>query len=292
MSSSGSTEPGEWEIRTSSELPLVSVITPSLNQGRFIEETIRSVAEQDYPRVEHIVVDGGSTDETRAILARRPQLQWSSEPDNGQADALRKGFAQATGTIFAWLNADDVYLPGAISAAVEALTGTGYDLVHGGWLRIDERGETLSTVAVKPLVLADLLDGRNMVAQPAAFFSRRAYEAVGGVDTRYHYAMDFDLWIKLALRFEVGEIDRPLAAFRIHDEAKSSAEPELFFPETRRIARSHGGRFFSPAFVEHQFVQHAWLWRLRMVYRLLARRQVGTLARHARAKLLGDRRTR
>jgi hypothetical protein len=164
--------------------------------------------------------------------------------------------------------------------------------VHGGWLRIDERGETLSTVAVKPLVLASLLDGYNMVAQPATFFSRRAYEAVGGVDTQYHYAMDFDLWIRLALRFEVGEIDRQLAAFRVHEEAKSSAEAERFFPETRRIARSHGGRFFSPTYVEHQCVQHPWLWRARMVYRLLARGELGALAGHARAKLLGDRRTR
>jgi glycosyltransferase involved in cell wall biosynthesis len=254
-----------------SKPPLVTVVTPSFNQGHFIEATIQSVLAQDYPRIEHIVVDGGSVDGTLATLARHDHLRWVSEPDDGQTAALRKGFAMATGTIFAWLNTDDLYLPGAVSAAVAALEETGAGLVHGGWQRIDEAGETISDVRVKKLDLARLLDGTNMVAQPAAFFTREAYEAVGGVDERYHYAMDFDLWIKLAKRFPVAEIDAPLAAFRVHDAAKSSALADEFFPETRRISRRHGGRFFSPTFIEHQFAQHPWLWRARMAYRLAAK---------------------
>jgi hypothetical protein len=191
----------------------------------------------------------------------------------------------ATGEIFAWLNADDLYLPGALSAAVEALQERGCGLVHGGWLLIDEQGETVSTVAVKRLDLPRLLDGVNMVAQPAAFFTRAAYEAVGGVDTRYQYAMDYDLWIKLAKRFAVREIDAPLAAFRVHESAKSSAQADRFWPETRRISRRHGGRRFPPGYVEHLCTRHPWLWRARMAYQLAARGELRTLWSRARAKL-------
>ena len=118
--------------------PLVSVVTPSLNQAAYIEEAILSVRKQDYPRIEHIVVDGGSTDGTLEILGRYRHLLWSSEPDEGQADALNKGFARARGTVLGWLNADDRYLPGAVSAAVAALAETGSALVHGGWRQVDE----------------------------------------------------------------------------------------------------------------------------------------------------------
>src|SRR5688572_1037654 len=103
------------------ELPLVSIVTPSLNQGRYLDEAIRSVQGQDYPRLEHVVVDGGSTDETLDVLRRHPHLRWVSEPDGGQSDAVNKGFRLARGEIFGWLNADDYYLPGAVAAAVAVL---------------------------------------------------------------------------------------------------------------------------------------------------------------------------
>ncbi len=102
-------------------MTLVSIVTPSFNQAAFLKETIRSVLDQDYPHIEHIVVDGASTDGTLAILGRYPHLRWLSEPDGGQADALNKGFLLANGAILGWLNSDDLYLPGAVSAAVEAL---------------------------------------------------------------------------------------------------------------------------------------------------------------------------
>ena len=113
------------------ELPLVSVVTPSLNQGRYLEQAIRSVVEQDYPRIEHIVVDGGSTDGiTVEVLRRHLHLRWLSEADAGQAAAINKGFRMAAGTIYTWLNSDDFLLPGAISAAVSALQATSCALVH------------------------------------------------------------------------------------------------------------------------------------------------------------------
>ena len=264
--------------------PLVSIVTPSLNQGAFIEAAIKSVLEQDYPRIEHIVIDGGSTDGTLGILGRYPLLRWVSEPDRGQSDALNKGFRMATGEIFAWLNADDLYLPGAVGAAVRELQETGCGLVHGGWRQIDETGTSLGDVAVKRLVYRDLLEVHNMVAQPSTFFTRAAFEAVGGVDTRYHYAMDYDLWLKLAERYDVREIDRTLAAFRIHDQAKSSAEADRFWPEVRRISRRHGGRFFTRGYIDYRFARHPTLWRSRMAYRFVAAGEYGELISRAAAK--------
>src|SRR5439155_12295869 len=123
---------------------------PSLNQGRYIEDTIESVLAQDYPNIEHIVVDGGSTDETVDILGRYARLRWVSEPDDGQAAALNKGFRLAHGDIFGWINADDYYLAGAVSSAVELLQESGCGLVHGGWRQIEEDGTTMRDVAPIP----------------------------------------------------------------------------------------------------------------------------------------------
>jgi glycosyltransferase involved in cell wall biosynthesis len=243
-------------VHGENDLPLVSVVTPSLNQGRFLEQAIASVAEQDYPRIEHVVVDGGSTDGTLEILARYAHLFWSSEPDEGQADALNKGFARASGTILGWLNADDLYLPGAVSAAVTALRETGSGLVHGGWRQVDERGRTIRDVPPTPFDLRRQLDHENRVAQPGTFFTREAFEAVGGLDARYRYAMDYELWLKLGKRFPVTHVDRTLAVYRYHAESKTVAEADGFAPETLHASRRHGGRFFSPIYVDQYLPRH------------------------------------
>jgi glycosyltransferase involved in cell wall biosynthesis len=251
-------------------------VTPSLNQARFIESAIVSVAEQSYPRIEHVVVDGGSTDGTLDVLQRHPAVRWISEADRGQADALNKGFAMAGGEIFGWLNADDLYLPGAVEAAVAAFD-PGVGLVHGSWRQIDEHGNAIRDVEVYPLVFEELLDRYNPIAQPAAFFTRSALEAVGGLDPRYHYAMDYDLWLKIAARFEVVGIHDRLAAFRLHDEAKTAVDADAFWPEVRRISRRHGSRFFSDMYLR----RHPWLRNAHDGYRLLAERRFGELATRA-----------
>lgn len=260
----------------------MSVVTPSLNQQRFIEETIRSVREQDYPAVEHIVVDGGSTDGTGEVLRRYPHLRWISEPDRGQADAVNKGFRMAGGDILAWLNADDVYLPGAVSAAVAELAGTGCGLVYGGWRQIDEDGSFLRDIPPEPFDYRELLEVRNMIAQPATFFTREAFEAVGGLDPDYHYAMDYDLWLKIAARFEVRTVPQVLAAFRRHAGSKSGAEAERFWPEVRRISRRHGGRFVSDMYVREQARRRPQLGRVLKGYRIIAERRYRELLDRAR----------
>jgi glycosyltransferase involved in cell wall biosynthesis len=256
--------------------PLVSIVTPSLNQGRYIEDAIESVAAQDYPRIEHIVVDGGSTDGTLDVLRRFPELRWVSEPDRGQADAIAKGFAMTRGEILAWLNADDVYLPGAVSAAVEALRTTGAALVYGSWLQIDENGRTLKEVPVAPFDYRELLEIRNMIAQPTAFFRRGAYEAVGGVDPSFHFALDYELWLKLGAKHDVATLERPLAAFRFHPDSKTVAQSSLFWRETRRASRRHGARVLSPMARRELATRHPFLLRLHPLLRA---------ARNLRAKV-------
>ena len=260
--------------------PLVSIVTPSLNQGDFVEDAIRSVVEQDYPHIEHIVVDGGSRDGTLAILERYDHLRWISEPDHGQAHALNKGFGLAAGSIFAWLNADDLYLPGAVSTAVAALQESGAALVHGGWRQIDEEGRALRDVAVVPFDLQRQLESANRIAQPGSFFTREAFLAVGGVDESYRYAMDYELYLRLGKGFPVTRVDRVLAAYRYHPTSKTIAEPKGFVAETWRASRTHGARLRSRMFLDYYLPhERPWLYRLLLAYRLIVARDLRELGR-------------
>jgi len=267
----------------SAELPLVSIVTPSLNQGRYLAATIDSVLAQDYPRIEHVVVDGGSADETLDVLRRYDHLRWVSEPDRGQAHALNKGFALSRGEILGWLNADDVYLPGAVSAAVETLRSSGCALVHGGWCQIDEQGNVLREVAPIPFDYRLQLEVRNGVSQPGSLFTRAAFDAVGGIDESYRYAMDYELWLKLGARFEVRHVDRVLAGYRLHPESKTVAEAEAFRPETWRAARSHGARLRAPLYLDYYLPRaHPNVYRLLLAWRHLRRGDLrGLVARTA-----------
>jgi glycosyltransferase involved in cell wall biosynthesis len=261
-------------------------VTPSLNQGRFLEEAIRSVADQDYPSIEHIVIDGGSRDETVAILRRYAHLRWVSEPDAGQAAAINKGFRLAQGDIFGWINADDYYLPGAVSVAVETLRQSGCGLVHGGWRQIEEDGRKIKDVAAVPFDYRRQLEVSNRVAQPGAFFTREAFEAVGGIDEKYRYAMDYELWLKLGARFEVRHVDQVLAAYRYHPTSKSVAEYEQFVAETWHASRRHGARRRSPLFVDYYLPhRHPWLYKAVCAWRFLAARYFPRLALRIRKRI-------
>ena len=264
----------------------MSVVTPSLDQGRYIEQAIESVLAQDYPRIEHVVVDGGSTDGTVDILRRYSHLDWVSEPDAGQAAALNKGFRRARGEILGWLNADDYYLPGAVTAAVAVLRESGCALVHGGWRRVGENGELLGDVSAVPFDLRRQLEVANAVAQPGSFFTRAAFEAVGCIDEGLHYAMDYELWLRLGERFDVRHVDRVLAAYRYHPRSKSVADYRRFAAETWRAGRRHGARRRSPIFLDFYLrYEHPRLHRLVVAGRAVRRGDVRGLAAGLRRRI-------
>ncbi|MEA2007831.1 MAG: glycosyltransferase family 2 protein, partial [Chloroflexota bacterium] len=198
--------------------PLVSIITPSYNQAHFLEATIRSVIAQDYPRVEHIIVDGGSTDGSLEVIERyESQLAaWVSEPDEGQTDAINKGFAMAQGEILAWLNSDDVYQPNAVSEAVEFLQKhPEVGMVYGDTNFIDEEGQTLGKFNAQQTSYQRLRRGGVYIPQPAAFWRASLWEAVGPLDPSFYFAMDYDLWVRFAKVTELRYVPRLWAKFRV-----------------------------------------------------------------------------
>jgi glycosyltransferase involved in cell wall biosynthesis len=267
--------------------PLVTVVTPSFNQARFIEETIRSVAEQDYPRIEHVVVDGGSTDGTIALLERHSGVRWVSEPDRGQSHAVNKGIGLAQGDVIGWLNADDAYLPGAVASAVAALQAqpeAGF--VYGNYVDVDQDGSELHQNRTTAFDLRVQINSRNLVPQPAAFMRRAALERVGFLDEHYDFAMDFDLWIRLGRVFPAAYADEYWAAFRYHEASKSVAHIDRFWKEQRQISRKYGGKMLSGHLRAHLLRRHATLGRLYLRAasgaRLLRARQFGELAARLR----------
>lgn len=236
------------------EWPLVSIITPSYNQGRFIEETIRSILLQGYPNLEYIIIDAGSTDETLDIIRKyEPWIaQWVSERDRGQSDAINKGFSRANGEIIAWLNSDDIYHPGAIHQAVLALMeDPDCAMIYGGCDIVHEDGSLYQRYPTRPFDLKILITAWNFIPQPATFFRRDAYRAIGEVDVNLHYSMDRDLWIRFGQRFKVKGIDPLLANIRYYDDCKTAAISREGRKERLKICRRYGGSIFSRVYRQY-----------------------------------------
>jgi glycosyltransferase involved in cell wall biosynthesis len=218
--------------------PLVSVVTPSYNALPFLRETIESVRNQDYPWIEHIVVDGNSEDGTQEVLRAYPDLIWISEADKGQSDALNKGFRRASGEIIGWLNADDNYQSGAVSVAVEYLVRhPDADLVHSDLLVIDEHSQPLGISKSRSFeLIAHLFE--NHIKQPTVFMRRSVVEALGGVDKNLHYVMDRELWLRAGRRFQMHYLDgHILAQFRKCPGTKSYEQTPLFHEEWLGVLR-------------------------------------------------------
>ncbi len=215
----------------------VSIITPSYNQAAYLEQTIRSVLGQDYPNIQYLIADGGSTDGSVDILRKyAPRLSWwVSEPDRGQADAINKGFAHATGEVIAWLNSDDMYAPGAVTSAVRALEAhPRAGLVYGRAVSITPHGRPLNDLAFSAWGVGDLA-AFNILTQPAVFVRREAWEAAGGLDASYHLLLDHHLWLRIAARYEMVGVPEVWAFARHHPAAKNVAQAEKFGQEGLRI---------------------------------------------------------
>ena len=218
--------------------PLVSIVTPSFNQAQFLEQTIRSVLEQNYSSLEYLVVDGGSTDGSIDIIRNYAGdlAWWVSEPDQGQGDAIRKGLARAGGKYIAWINSDDYYLPGAIEQAVAALEANpDWGLVYGNVLAVNETGEKINLLEYQPYQLEDLMQFQ-IIGQPAVFMRREVYEQAGGISGSYHYLLDHHLWLRMAALAPMGYIPRTWAVARFHQAAKNTAMAARFASEAQQIA--------------------------------------------------------
>lgn len=210
--------------------PRISVVTPSYNQGAFIERTIRSVLDQNYPNLEYIIIDGGSTDGTVDVIRRyEPWLSyWVSEADEGAADAIRKGFRKATGSILAYLNSDDLYLSGTLEAIAREFEQRETDVVYGHLFWIDPEDRVIGERRQTRFSAHAYLFGASDMMQPATFWTREIYQKAGGIDPSFHFAFDTDLFFRfVAKRARFRSVNRHLASFRIHPDSKSSTELDL-----------------------------------------------------------------
>ena len=226
------------------EKPRITVVTPSFNQAAFLEETLRSVHEQGYPNLEHIVVDGGSTDGSVDLIRQfEPKLAyWVSEPDRGQCHAINKGMTRATGEIACWLNSDDTLEPGSLYAVAEHfLQNPDWGALVGGSRCVDERGRTID-LRTRQVVTGDpeaeairwccrekgseclTCWSRDWFSQPSTFWRRRVWEQVGGLDETLNYSMDYELWRRMAKVTEIHPVQDVLATYRFHSEAKCALD--------------------------------------------------------------------
>jgi glycosyltransferase involved in cell wall biosynthesis len=228
---------------------LVSIVTPSFNQARFLEATIQSVLGQDYPDIEYIIVDGGSTDGSEAIIRKYADrlAWWVSEPDRGQTDAINKGFARARGDVLAWINSDDTYQPGAVREAVDYLTSRDeIGLVYGDANYIDEHGRVIGRFPAAQTDYRRLRAGYVHIPQQSSFFRASLWRQVGPLDPSFFFAMDYDLWVRLAALAPVCYHPRPWANFRLHSSAKTISADDRCWPEMLRVHRRLGGSWFAP----------------------------------------------
>jgi glycosyltransferase involved in cell wall biosynthesis len=253
-----------------SDSPLVSIVTPSFNQAPFLEATMRSVLDQDYPRIEYLIVDGGSSDGSAEIIKKFADklAWWVSEVDKGQTDAINKGFARAKGQIFAWLNSDDTYEPGAVSAAVKYLQEhPEVGLVYADCNFIDEEGYAIGRFGAAQTDYKRLRQGYVHIPQQAMFFRAELWQAVGPLDPTFYFAMDYDLWVRIASRTQLRYLPgQTWANFRIHTSGKTIAADYRCWPEMLRVHYREGGSFFSIIVAKYyvrKLIAPIWNWRRR-----------------------------
>ncbi|MEI2651694.1 MAG: glycosyltransferase family 2 protein [Microthrixaceae bacterium] len=251
-------------------LPLVSIITPSFNQARYLEATINSVLGQDYPRIEYIIVDGGSTDESADIIKKHEGriAWWVSEQDKGQTDAINKGFNRATGDILAWINSDDTYNPGAVSAAVKyLLENPEVAMVYADCNFIDENDKVIGKFNAAQTDYRRLREGYVHIPQQTMFFRAKYWKELGPLDPSFYFAMDYDLWTRIAahapFKYLAGQT---WANFRLHTSGKTVAADDRCWPEMIRVHYRDGGSFFSIIMAKYylrKIIGPLWKWRIK-----------------------------
>lgn len=253
-------------------LPLVSIVTPSFNQARFLESTIQSVLSQGYQRIEYIIVDGGSTDGSLGIIRKYEDklAWWLSEKDRGQTDALNKGFENARGDILGWLNSDDTYEPGTVASAVAFLQKhREVGMVYGGANFIDEAGRVIGRFASAQTDLRRLRRGYVHIPQQASFFRRDLWNTVGPLDPSFYFAMDYDLWVRIAEQSRIKYVPQIWANFRLHGAGKTIAADDRCWPEMLRVHYRDGGSFFSIIVAKYylrKLIAPFWNWRRRKMF--------------------------
>jgi glycosyltransferase involved in cell wall biosynthesis len=277
-----------------SERPLVSIVVPSFNQGRYIRETIDSILSQDYRPIEVLVMDGGSTDETVDVLKsyRDPELLWISERDRGVVDAVNKGLARAKGGIIGIQSSDDVYLPGAIARAVAAFDADpSLGLVYGDVEFIDAESRSTGRSMLPPFDFLEHVAKASFIPQPSAFFTAAAMRGAGLWRQEVSYAADADFFLRIAERFRVQKIDALLARYRYHETQrdKESERVQRDWLETAsRWLSSPDKRIRTAAQVGVFSLQlrylppERWLQRTSIAYRLVATRPALLLHRDFR----------
>jgi glycosyltransferase involved in cell wall biosynthesis len=233
-------------LRAEGDPPLVSIITPSFNQAPYLEATLRSVAAQDYPWIEHIIMDGGSDDGSVDIIRRWAEshdITWRSERDAGQADAIQRGAEMASGEIVGWLNSDDVYLDDHAVSDVVAAFGAGVSMVTGAGWHLAEDGRRQRRIPVYPdRVSHEALRCVDWVLQPATFVRRELFLRYP-LDTTLHFTFDWDFFVRITQDAEAVAIDRDLAGYRLHPSGKSVSGGSRRQRELLEVTRRYRGKF-------------------------------------------------
>lgn len=223
--------------------PKITIVTPSYNQGQFIERTIKSVLDQQYPNLEYIVMDGGSTDDTVSVLKKYDKkIIWVSKKDKGQTHAINKGLKKASGSILAYLNSDDTYQPGTFLRIGEFFaTHPHAYFVYGHGRLIDSKDKEVGFYNDSPTSRAKLFEQCN-ISQPTCFWRRELLDTIGFFDESFQFTMDYEYWVRVAKQYHLYYLRDVLANTRIHPDAKTSAFTHKLHTEALRVVQTHYGR--------------------------------------------------
>ena len=234
-------------VKKDPNLPTVTVVTPAYNQADFLKDTIESVLSQDYPNIEYIVLDDGSTDDTPKILAAYgDRFVWESQKNIGQTPTINKGWSMTNGEIITWLNSDDTfYDSGSVRIAVDYLLANGdVGIVFGDSMFTEADGTEIEPT--RPVIdfTYDLmvLTCENSISQPSAFIRREIIEKVGGLDPKFYYFMDWDFWLRAGIYYKIDHIDKILSTYRLHADSKTVAQSKKAAPELEYMYRKYFDR--------------------------------------------------